>query len=83
MARKSLYHGMKAHDLARITRERGLDKPNVITLSEWADYLEADDAKRLKQASKQTDADRDTEDARAQDSDTGKAAPKAGTKAKR
>src|SRR4051794_23559048 len=46
MKRKSVYANMTASDLARITRERGLDKPNVITLSEWADFLEADDIKR-------------------------------------
>lgn len=48
MKRKSVYAKMTASDLARITRERGLEKPDVITLSEWADFLEADDAKRLK-----------------------------------
>lgn len=48
MKRKSVYAKMTASDLARVTRERGLEKPNVITLSEWADFLEADDAKRLK-----------------------------------
>jgi hypothetical protein len=66
MARKSIYHAMKAHDLARVTRERGMDKPKVITLSEWADFLDADDAKR---AMKATDADRDTEESSAQDID--------------
>lgn len=50
MKRKSQYANMNASDLARITRERGLKKPKVITLSEWADFLEADDAKREKQA---------------------------------
>jgi hypothetical protein len=64
MARKSIYHSMKAHDLARVTRERGLDKPKVLSLSEWADFLDADDAKRAKKA---TDADRDTEESSAQD----------------
>jgi uncharacterized protein (DUF2147 family) len=64
MKPKSIYHSMKAHDLARVTRERNLDKPKVITLSEWADFLDADDAKR---AMKATDANRDTEDSSAQD----------------
>jgi hypothetical protein len=64
MARKSIYHAMKAHDLARVTRERGMDKPKVLSLSEWADFLDADDAKR---AMKATDADRDTEESSAQD----------------
>jgi hypothetical protein len=66
MARKSIYHSMKAHDLARVTRERGMDKPKVLSLSEWADFLDADDAKR---AMKATDADRDTEESSAQDID--------------
>lgn len=61
MKRKSVYANMKAHDLARITRERGLEKPNVITLSEWADFLEADDAKREKQ-SRKADAAKDITD---------------------
>lgn len=51
MKRKSVYAKMTASDLARVTRERGLEKPNVITLSEWADFLEADDAKRLAESS--------------------------------
>lgn len=46
MKKRSAYNNMTASDLARITRERGLEKPNVRTLSEWADVLEADDAKR-------------------------------------
>jgi hypothetical protein len=50
MKRTSQYANMTASDLARITRERGLEKPNVITLSEWADFLEANDAKREKAA---------------------------------
>jgi hypothetical protein len=82
MARKSIYHSMKAHDLGRITRERKLDKPKVLSLSEWADFLDADDAKR---ALKTTDADRDTEESSAQDTkDIGeKATRSTGTKAKR
>lgn len=47
MNKRSAYHSMKAHELARVTRERGLEKPKVITLSEWADFLDKDDAKRL------------------------------------
>lgn len=62
MKRTSRYATMTASDLARETRERGLEKPNVITLSEWADWLEADDVKKASQA-KEPDADRDTEDA--------------------
>jgi hypothetical protein len=77
MARKSIYHAMKAHDLARVTRERGMDKPKVLSLSEWADFLDADDAKR---ALKTTVADRDTEDSSAQDSIDEKVASKAATK---
>lgn len=46
MKRKSAYSTMKTHELARITRERGLKKPDVMSRSEWADFLEADDAKR-------------------------------------
>lgn len=48
MAKKqaSIYENMNASDLARITRERKLEKPNVITLREWADFLQADDAAR-------------------------------------
>lgn len=49
MKRKSAYSTMKTHELARITRERGLKKPDVMSRSEWADFLEADDAKRLKE----------------------------------
>jgi hypothetical protein len=64
MKRKSAYTNMKTHELARITRERGLEKPKVNTRSEWADFLDADDAKRAKKA---TDADRDTEESSAQD----------------
>lgn len=60
MKRTSRYAAMTASDLARETRERGLEKPNVITLSEWADWLEADDVKKAQQPA---DADRDTEDA--------------------
>lgn len=52
MKRQSAYANMKAGDLARITRERGLKKPDVITRSEWADFLEKDDAKRLKKESR-------------------------------
>lgn len=36
----SKYGHLTASDLARITRERGLEKPDVITLREWADWLE-------------------------------------------
>lgn len=44
MARKTgQYDNLNASDLARITRDRGLDKPQVITLREWADWLEAQD----------------------------------------
>lgn len=76
MKRKSRYANMNASDLARITSERGLEKPKVITLSEWADFLDADDAKRVtaentetvtrsvSQSEAGTDADTD---ARAQD----------------
>lgn len=86
MAKKpaSLYDNMTASDLARITRERKLEKPNVITLREWADFLEADDAKRLLKAQAvDTDEDRDTAepDASAQDNDIdkpSKATPKKG-----
>jgi hypothetical protein len=46
MKRKSIYATMTTSDLVRITRERGLKKPDVITLSEWADFLEADDKRR-------------------------------------
>lgn len=46
MKKRSIYSNMTASDLARITRERGLEKPNVITLSEWADFLEDEDKKR-------------------------------------
>lgn len=60
MKRQSRYATMTASDLARETRERGLDKPNVITLSEWADFLEADDVKRAQQPA---DAEADTEPA--------------------
>jgi hypothetical protein len=64
MKRKSAYSSMTASDLARITRERGLEKPNVLTRSEWADFLEADDAKQLKdsQAAESVDVDTDTSD---------------------
>lgn len=68
MKRKSAYASMNASDLARITRERGLEKPNVITLSEWADFLEADDAKHRQQLSRvpvdpnPNDGDQDTKD---------------------
>lgn len=50
MKRRSIYTNMTASDLARVTRERGLEKPNVKTLSEWADFLEADDATRRPQS---------------------------------
>ncbi len=50
MKRKSIYDSMTASDLARITRERGLNKPDVITLRDWANFLEADDAKRTQQS---------------------------------
>jgi type II secretory pathway component PulK len=82
MAQKNAYSSMKAHDLARITRERGLEKPKVITLREWADFLAADDAKRLKasqsaesvvEADTSDDGDRDTEDA--DDSTTTRSTP--------
>jgi hypothetical protein len=63
MKRTSQYANMTASDLARVTRERGLEKPNVITLSEWADFLEADDAKREKAAQAK-------ESVRADDADT-------------
>jgi hypothetical protein len=64
MKAKSKYHAMSAGELARITRERGLDKPEVITRSEWADFLAADDAKPVKVSrAVDTDADRDSEDA--------------------
>jgi hypothetical protein len=79
MKRKSAYTNMKTHELARITRERGLEKPKVNTRSEWADFLDADDAKRAKKA---TDADRDAEESSAQDIDE-KATRSTGTKAKR
>ncbi len=46
MKRQSVYAKMTASDLARITRDRGLEKPGVKTLSEWADFLEADDINR-------------------------------------
>jgi hypothetical protein len=76
MKRKSIYATMTTSDLVRITRERGLKKPDVITLSEWADFLEADDKRRESSRAKvitddeaanmpdaETDEDRDTEDA--------------------
>lgn len=71
MKRKSVYASMTASDLARITRERGLDKPPVVTLSEWADVLEADDVKRQQQGQAAADdGDRDTEDPAADDQPT-------------
>lgn len=58
MKRQSIYANMTASDLARVSRERGLEKPNVITLSEWADFLEADDARtQAKQAKADEAAD--------------------------
>jgi hypothetical protein len=50
MKRRSAYANMTASDLARVTRERGLEKPPVHSLSEWEDWLEAQDAKRRAQA---------------------------------
>lgn len=43
MRRAGKYDNYTASDLARETRARGLEKPNVITLREWADWLEAHD----------------------------------------
>jgi hypothetical protein len=40
MKRVSKYATMTASDLARVTRERGLEKPTVLHISEWADWLE-------------------------------------------
>lgn len=71
--RTSIYASMTASDLARITRERGLDKPDVITLSEWANFLEADDAKRQQQAQ---DGDRDTQDSEPEDTSPESSKPK-------
>lgn len=68
MKAKSKYHAMSAGELARITRERKLEKPNVLSRSEWADFLAADDAKPAKVSrAVDTDADRDTEDAQPDD----------------
>jgi hypothetical protein len=47
MARKrTIYDNMNAGDLARITRERGLQKPDVLHIVEWADWLAEQDAKQ-------------------------------------
>lgn len=67
---KSAYAKMNISELSRITRERGLDKPRVRTRSEWADFLDKDDAKRAAQPQPKAAADtRDTpvDDIRAQD----------------
>ena len=42
--RLSKYATMTASDLARVTREKGLTKPEgLLHISEWADFLEAHD----------------------------------------
>lgn len=46
MKKRSVYDSMTASDLGRVTRDRGLEKPAVTSLSEWAGWLEADDTKR-------------------------------------
>lgn len=38
--RTSKYANMNASDLARETRNRGLEKPQVLDISQWADWLE-------------------------------------------
>ena len=44
--RISRYAAMTTSELAAETRKRGLTKPEgMINISEWADFLEADDAK--------------------------------------
>jgi hypothetical protein len=41
--RTSKYANMNASDLARETRARGLEKPHVLDISQWADWLEEQD----------------------------------------
>lgn len=55
--RTSKYANMNAGDLARETRAKGLQKPNVLTLSEWADWLEDDDKRRQSVGEPVSDAD--------------------------
>jgi len=43
MKRTSKYANMNAHDLAEETRNRGLEKPDVLTISDWANWLEEQD----------------------------------------
>lgn len=38
------YDKLSAGDLGRLTRERGLAKPDVLDIGEWARWLEAQDA---------------------------------------
>lgn len=44
--RTSKYANMSASELGAETRRRGLTKPEgMVNISEWADFLEAEDAK--------------------------------------
>lgn len=56
MKQRGLYDNYTASDLARETRALGLEKPNVITLREWADWLE--EQKREQAAAASTSDDR-------------------------
>lgn len=60
MKRQSVYANMTVSDLARLTRERKLDKSGVVTLSDWADLLEADDKTRA-EAVQQAEAPKETD----------------------
>lgn len=48
MKKRGLYSHYTAAELAQETRRRGLEKPDVLTLREWADWLESAEASKSK-----------------------------------